>query len=457
MNRRVSVNADITMHPGAAFSQKDIRQLSKAQDAHRRQLRSLRAAVASGNFKLVKKARMRLHEDFAARLIAIVRATSGTKQPITFATLEGWAHNLSLGEAYHETLIVRPEPTGPGTWRAISLSGVRRKAQQLLLRDLLLMQVGDNEFDSTVPGAGGEVRLFEDIKRAIAEGYHYWVSIDIRNFFPSLRPGHLAGFPLSKWIIGNLVFLPPETPIKLIDRRYGVELCEATILNGNEHDLPDHYPYTMEMIGSKVKQVRQGLIQGDVCAPQIARTVLGRELQQVLGNWEVVYGSHLDDVLIGARSRSELKTSIQALTSRLTSLPAGPLDLHEYQIRDVRESVYFLGYRVSLRKDGSVYVRPGKERFDRFRERLRERLKNCTATTKEGLLKEANIYAKNWFRAHPAWDKSAPSGEMPFSGESWDFLQAEVAECVNRLIHQEYVAGGILWTEEDIDFDLITY
>ena len=351
-------------------------------------------------------------------------------------------------------MIVHPEPHGQ-SWRPICITGVRRRAQQLLIRDLLLMIVGDNPYDSTVAGAGGEASLFADIKQAISEeGVHYWVSLDVRNFFPSLRPGHLAGFPLSQWIVGNIVFLPADVPIRFIDQRTGIDLSEDAIFSNDEDDQPVCPSYTWGLLRSKVKQVRQGLIQGDVCAPQIARTVLGRELQHVLEKRDVVYRSHLDDVIIGARSRTVLKASIKALTSRLASLPAGPLELTHGNICDVRESAYLLGYRCSRRIDGTVYVRPGLDRFTRFRARLRQRLENSTAITKEDFLKIAATYARQWFHSHPAWDRLT-TGETEDAGPSWDFVWSEALVCVNQVIYDEWNAGSLPWTETDIDFDLV--
>jgi hypothetical protein len=447
--RRISINSDTA----SQFSSEQVRELRKAQKVHHKQLRSLRSASTKGKSEAVKAAKERLLSDFAPKVMAVVRATAKRTGPVTFETLETWANNLSMDQCYNETVIIRPEPHGQ-SWRPVCSTGLRRRAQQLMVRDLLLMTVGDNPYDSTVSGAGGETRLFADIKQAISEGVHYWASLDVRDFFPSLRPGHLAGFPLSQWIGGNIVFLPADVPIRFIDQRTGIDLTEDAIFNGDDDDQPVCPSYTLGLLRSKVKQVRQGLIQGDVCAPQIARTVLGRELQHALGKWDVVYGSHLDDVVIGARSRSVLKASIKALTSRLASLPAGPLDLKLDCIRDVRDSAYLLGYRYSLRPDGTVYVRPGLDRFDRFRARLRHRLEHSTATTKAEFLEIAIGYARQWIRSHPAWDRELTDSD-PDAGPSWDFVWSEALVCVNQVIHEEWIAGSLPWVEADIDFDLL--
>lgn len=453
ISRRLRINNSVaTEMPEAAFGMEEWNEFGKAKQVYKNALKTLRKAVASKSHKQVKEARKRLLTGYAGRFLAVVRESEKDSDPIPFATLEARAKKLDLSKTYYETLCIRPEPSKPGSWRPVGLSGHFRKAQQLILRDILLIEIGDADHDSTVRGAGGERGLFKSMEHAIDDGYLHWVSIDIRNFFPSLRPGHLAGFPFPKWVIQNIVFVPPDTHIRFIDKRYGVDLDAHTILHGDDACLPDVYPYSLGDIGSKLEMVRQGIIQGDVCAPQIARTVLGRELQRSLGKWDVAYASHLDDVLIGARTQPELKTSLQALTYHLKNLPAGPLELHDHAIRHIKHGVEFIGYRVSTDKYGDVHVRPAKKRFDRYRERLRDRLEASGAFTKPGLEAVAKEYEDSWYCSQAAWTKAkGPNG----SDFSRPYLATETAIVLNRFIFDEFMAGIGHWHEDDIDFELI--
>lgn len=433
-------------------------ELPAALRSYRKQLRALHNAVQSGKPKQVSEARKRIFDGFAGRLIATVRAAETNKTLLSYAQLEKRANDLSLDQVFHETLTIFPGPKcgKPGEWRPLGRPGQYRRAQQLILCDVLLVIIGDSPCDSTVAEAGGEIRLFETLNSAIAEGFIYWTSLDLRNFFPSLKPGHLAGFPLSQWIMENIVFLPPETPIKFIDTKYGLELSEETVLKGDGNDLPKTYPYSMDDIRSKLKMVRQGLIQGDVCAPQIARTFQGRELQQVLGKRDVAYGSHMDDMLLGARTRSELTTSLKALIHRLKDHPAGPLELHEHEIRHISEDIYYLGYRVSLDKNGAMRVRPAMKRFDRLRHRLWDRFENSDAFTKQELLDVGLNYARHWFRSQRPWTKAEiGSGSSKCEGPSWDHVVSEVGLAVNRFIYDKYLKGIGNWHYGDIDFEML--
>ena len=128
---------------------------------------------------------------------------------------------------------------------------MRRKAQQFILRDMLLVTIGDSPFDATVHGAGGEVRAVR--RHQISDRRRLPLLGEPRHsqLFPSLRPGHLEKFPLPKWMIEKLVFLPSETPIRFTDPGCGIVLSEQAILQGDGSDLPLYYPYAAEDIRAK--------------------------------------------------------------------------------------------------------------------------------------------------------------------------------------------------------------
>lgn len=456
LRRRIASNENAS---GSTTVKSDLNDYQTAITAYLRQLCSLGKAAQTGSRTKIRAAKERAFDGFAGRLVAILQATDDITQNLSFDDLEGRAKQLSMHETYNEVLTIKPEPKPgkPFEWRPLGLSGRRRKAQQRILMDMALVMIGDSPCDSTVAGSGGEASQFTELTRAIGEGYHYWVSLDVCDYFPSLRPGHLAEYPLPKWMIENLLFLPPDTKIRFVDPKGGICIPACAIQKASESDLPYGYPYSMGSIRATFHKVRQGLIQGDTCAPQIARTFLCREIQRTLNNKrEVAFCSHIDDVLLGARTQLELELSIKALAHRLQSHPAGPLKLHEYAIRHASETFHYLGNRVGLLKDGSVHVRPGEKRFNRFRDRLLEKLKTSTAFTKDELTEVAFAYARSWFRAQPAWTKEGVgSGNSKCEGASWDYVVSEVNVIVNRFMYTELMAGSGIWHEDDIDFELL--
>jgi|GEM_PF-2954381 len=455
IHEREGWNKEFASGDAAPFSKMELSALNAAKRGFRKRLRAFQNAHRSGNKQRIQNARRRLCKSRDARLMAIVRATRNHHRHIPYDELLDLAGKLNLNTAFKEPLIIQAMQSKPGSWRPIAKSGKYRAAQQFIIRDILLIQLGENDVDSTVKGAGGEKQTFVDLQKAVEEGYLYWVSLDVKNFFPSLRQGHLKAFPFSKWVLGNLVFLPSDTPIKFVNKSPSFECSEHDILN-DEGDLPSGCSFSKDDLKAKLKTVRQGLLQGDVCAPQIARTFLGRELQHVLEKRDTAYGSHLDDLILGARSLEALKASLNALRSHLKLHPAGPLELHDHKIVHIKDGVEFLGYRAKLTKKGEVHVTPSPKRFKRFRERLIERWEGCDAFTKVGLRKIGVEYAENWFKSQSAWTHKGPPGfSDPKDSYSWGYLLTEIEQLLNQFIKGELDSDIGGWHETDLDFDYI--
>ena len=429
--------------------------LSRSKRGYLKRVKALRNAVLAGHKSRIDGARRKLKPSFDARLMAATRATARRKCPLSGDDLEKLANTITLDKVFGETVIVHAVPSKPGQYRPVAKSGNIRRAQQLLLRDITLIVIGDSDCDSTVAGNGGERQTFTDLRTHVGNGYLYWVSIDVKNFFPSLRTGHLKGFPFSQWVLEHIVFLPKETPIIFVDKKHGIKLNDGAILKG-EADLPEGYPLSMGDILSLLKKVRLGLLQGDACTPQIARTFLGREVQRVLENRDTVFGSHLDDLILGARSQSALKASLKALRCRLMQHPAGPLELHDHQIVHIDDGVEFIGYHATRCKDGRVHVRPSAKRFNRFIERLWERWGDSLAYTKHDLRKIGIVYAKRWFSSQGAWThKGLATLPTPFESYSWEHVRSVVETELNRFIYAELQDGETWWDEGDVNYDYL--
>ena len=424
---------------------------------YRKNLMRYASAQQSKRRSEIRSAEQAIMSSYATRLMAAVRGTAKSNPPLPFTTLETLAKEISLSDACNDPIYVSALLSKPGPWRPIAHSSRRRKCQLLMVRDIWLVAVGDAPFDSTVRGKGGESRVFEDIKDAMTEGYQYWVSLDVKNYFPSLKPGHLAGFPLPMWVKENVVFLPPNTPMIFSDWRCGLSLTEEALSADEDIDLPKGYPYSIGDLLAMLSTVRQGLPQGDVHTPLIARTFLGREIQRALKNRDIACGTHLDDILLGARSQSELKASIKALTRHLTNLPAGPLELHPHEPRHIKQGFEYLGYRLDFSgPGGSLHIRPTRKRFLRLKERLKARWAAEKSFDKSALREIGLAYARDWFRSQRCWTLIARSANTdPFQTYSWDYVQREVEIALNEFIYNEYdnKYGG--WHTGDIDFALL--
>lgn len=76
--------------------------------------------------------------------------------------------------------------------------------------------------------------------------------------------------------------------------------------------------------------------------------------------------THLDDILVLARTRQEAELSLEALRVALEQHPAGPLALKRGVVRRVCDGFDFLGYRLRRRK-GEPIAQPTERNRRRFR------------------------------------------------------------------------------------------
>src|SRR5262249_1275451 len=94
--------------------------------------------------------------------------------------------------------------------------GPLRKAQQIMLRDVLMMMGIDNEYDFTRKGAGGEVGYRNEVIKNLCDGYNWWWTADIANCFPSLKPGHFKWLPITRMLMQRVVYLPKCAKIEVV-------------------------------------------------------------------------------------------------------------------------------------------------------------------------------------------------------------------------------------------------
>lgn len=416
--------------------------LRQAARSYRKQLKSVRNADGKSHGSQ-QAAVGRVLNSKSAKFLATVRVLGGG-QHFVFDEAVGKASSLDLFTNYSEKVKVIPIPTRKGRLRPIALTGLKRKSQQLILRDILSITHGDAKNDSTVRGFGGEGAAIGFIKSQISNGYRYWATLDIINFFPSIRPGHLTGFPFSKWIRENHFFLKPNVPIVLSDKDNVLSAKGVTSLSVSHED--NTLSSQEEQVSSMLKMVQAGLPQGDAIAPQTARTVLARELRQALQKRDVVWVSHLDDLAIGASTQKELEASIHALVKRLSSLPPGPLEFHTPYFGDPDAGIEFLGYQIRTAY-GGLHVRPTLKRFLRFRERLWQRL---VADDEVGDLlspfqSAGQAYTKEWYISQVAWTKHE---------QSWSFVLGEMHETYNYFLSRLVDQKELYELEELVDFTL---
>jgi hypothetical protein len=317
------------------------------------------------------------------------------------------AKSLNVWAGLNESVRAEWLPKDKGGYRLICKPGPLRKAQQIMLRDVLMVMEIDNECDFTHKGAGGEVAFRDEVIKNLCGGYRWWWTPDVINCFPSIRPGHLGWLPIDRILMRRVVYLPgcaavvvakPEDPAALL-----------AYLKVTHLDLPvDGTSSPSEQVVSFTHAlVRRGLPMGSCLSVLLARAFLGRELREGLKDLDVRCLCWIDDLYVGARKHDLVSQAKAAMTKRLLGHSAGPIRLHDDGIQDVKQGrLKALGYDFEPGKGyggTAVHVKPGRKRVDRHKARLAKKLE--AAQPGADLFEIGERYARQWFGGNRAWTK----------------------------------------------------
>ncbi len=126
-----------------------------------------------------------------------------------------------------------------------------------------------------------------------------------------------------------------------------------------------------------IKAAQSGVPEGAASSPMLASAFLGRELRAIWPGAKVALFTFSDNIIIGARTATEVEAFANALVERLSTLSAGPLHIKISEIQDVRHRADLLGWRFKMTffdQDGCVRVCPRQRSFYRFERRLLSKL-----------------------------------------------------------------------------------
>ena len=114
---------------------------------------------------------------------------------------------------------------------------------------------------------------------------------------------------------------------------------------------------------------------------------------------------HVDDILVGSRTKAEAKANEQKLGELLAAHPAGPLFM-KHDIATLGQKVDFLGYRIRrrwLQFGGGIRLTPSAKAFRRFEKRLLAKLVTLSPSEMHDATKS---YRRNWQSSMQQWDIS---------------------------------------------------
>ncbi|WFU41780.1 hypothetical protein QA640_04500 [Bradyrhizobium sp. CB82] len=244
---------------------------------------------------------------------------------------------------------------------------------------------------------------------AICSGRSWVARADIKHCFASMRPAHFDGGPLNQQLLRKEVFISEEAKIEIELPGNAAKLW--TFLQ-SKHNAAATTTIINCTICLTTQMVRQGLPEGLLLSPLLARSFIGREIQATLGSMGVAVPTYVDDLAICACAQPTAAAAMQALEVRLKSHPAGPIELHAKCVRNAEwwkseGQVTVLKY---LLEPGNgyggnpVHVKPGPGRISRFKKRLKEKLDQAKAEGKD-LYSEGLRYWKQWYASQQAWTK----------------------------------------------------
>ena len=314
-----------TAENGQGLSEGAANKLLAGVDAYVAKLKKVAQAKPLGMKKQFNAAEGLLHS-YNARLCAMLRAAHARGGSVSIDELHAFTHKLSVWEPQGEAVVVHwvPKAPKPG-FRPIVISGRMRTAQALMLRDVLSMMGIDSACDCTRKGGGGEQGLIKAICKDIEDEYHWWWTPDIKDCFGSIKPRHLGWLPIDRRLIRNVVYLPKCAKIVMLPHKDADAILQS--LYAKYPDLSEDGSSSLYSL--TVQVVRRGLLQGSVLSPLLARAVIHREVNATLSQKGLKCYSYCDDLSIGAQTKGECRAAKHAMTDHLSSLPAGPIELHD--------------------------------------------------------------------------------------------------------------------------------
>ena len=350
--------------------------LCRMVKAQHHMLERIATSTANGRNRDRRQATHLYLQSPAVRALAIIRAQQGMLRPdpedwMCFASLHHYAAQMDFYHDCGEPVRVRFEPkeslppeepvssnpfimpdggipvgtagwVGPPistiktqdakapatTYRPICSFGIIRRAQQIMVRDVLEAILGNNHIDFNRAGLGPRAALHR-VRDILATGeYTHVVAGDIKNCFGSMKhDGVRAALPIPESVVNHVVLLQEETPIHFGSLPEYLSICSAE------------------------KKALEGIPQGSLVSSLVARAILDPTLRVSALGGEAV--SFADDFLVFAHTEGEAVAINHALTLNLSNHPSGPFALKHLYIKPVAEWFGFLGMRIMAHKDGA--------------------------------------------------------------------------------------------------------
>lgn len=352
-------------------------EIARRARAHDDGLARLRRAAEIGDSRKVRSLVNRCLRSYSSRLVCLVSALK-ENDGHTADDLKATAHLLNAFADCDEPITAWPMQKSNGKgWRPICSFGLKRRALQILVEDILSALHPQKEFNFLRKGMGVELAADRHAK-LIQQNIHWFVIADIENFFRSVQTEALSKIlGLPKAVVKNCIAIPADTKIVL-----------------REHLPPG---ITQDAFDGAV---RQGIPQGSRTSQTVAGILLGLELMTLcLPDRIIQYG---DDIAVGADDKKEALALETALIERIEAHPAGPFRFKHCQVVHVSAGFDFLKYRIRHKPFfNNLRLRPSTPGYKRFERKVEEYFLNHS---EEAATKWLKSYFKAWVKSYRRWD-----------------------------------------------------
>lgn len=309
-----------------------IAKVAKAR-AHRKKLLTKVATATKGEREKRQKEYL---GSSLVRLSALTEAAGRLEyhQRRTIPEYEIMAAGLTLFKPINEDVFIYLKPKGNDEYRYFCDFGVRHRAAQALVADLVRLQFKPRPYQYDVAGRGVR-RAVQCVRALHAKKYVHGVRLDVKRFYDSFHhQAILSALPLPKAVIEHVV----------IGQHYNLKQGKQEV-DPTQTDILSEYQH---FVG------QSGIPQGSACSPVIGQFFVSK-LGFKLPKGAVVL-NYADDFLVLAQSPEKGEKATNALHAALAAVSVGNFELREKSGSSIHSGFEFLGHHFSETAFGKLRI-----------------------------------------------------------------------------------------------------
>ncbi len=357
--------------------------------------------------------------------VALAHAANKLKLTLSSIELDALAKELHKSKDFSETIRVTTQPKKSGGVRYLCKSGLKRRAIQFLVHQVMIQLNIGYALDTNLSGNGGRDKFVSSVMAACEKrGLKYVVKIDISDCYGSID--HKAVWDILEMFPRDVIAFHV-----LNHTRHYIDFGNTKLVN---------YKHATRM-------ARRGIPQGSPSSSRLASAVIERLLEGVLATSTCEVYFHGDDGAICTSTESEAMAIKNALADRCKNHPFGPFRLKYCDVAFIPTGVAFLGYYIKsfpryipdenadleTNVQSRLIAVPNRDSFKVFLRELESKIK--TYSDKE-FVNKAWKAGRSWLQAYKLWKcQPYPSSEGSIR---YDYPELGVYNLVTQIMQIIY-------------------